>query len=65
MQEYEYKGRLVGAFFSETGFPTALSRRMWEGTARHKAAIQERKNKKLAYPDCNSRWSSKKGATRS
>ena len=63
VQEYEYKGRLVGAFFSEDGFPTALSKRMWEGSARHKAAMEERKNKKLGYPDCNSRWSSSKGAT--
>eukprot|EP00892_Ulva_mutabilis_P005609 jgi/Ulvmu1/341/UM001_0345.1 len=62
LKEYEYKGRLVGAFFDEQGLPTALSRRMWEGNSRHKAVLEERKNKKLAYPTCNSRWSAAKGS---
>lgn len=61
MQEYKYKGRLVGAFFDEQGFPTALSRRMWEASARHKGAVEERKNKRLSYPDCSTRWSSNSG----
>lgn len=61
MQEYKYVGRVVGAFFSEYGKPTALHQRVMEGTLQHKAAEKERKNKRLAYPNCSSRWSSKAG----
>jgi hypothetical protein len=61
-QEYTYKGRVVGSFFDENGLPTARLRQVLEGAARHKAAEEERKNKHLAYPSCNTRWSSDTGA---
>lgn len=61
LQEYTYKGRVIGAFFDESGVPTALHRRVMEGDMQHQAAEKERKNKRLAYPNCSSRWSSKDG----
>lgn len=61
-QEYMYKGRVIGAFFDEAGLPTMLHRRVMEGNEQHKAAEKERKNKRFAYPNCSSRWSSKSGA---
>jgi hypothetical protein len=62
VQEYKYKGRVVGRFFDEQGQPTALHQAVFEGSAAWKASEVERKNKRLAYPTCSSHWSSTQGA---
>jgi hypothetical protein len=62
VQEYTYKGRVIGSFFDEEGTPTELHQTVMERNAQHLAAEKERKNKRLAYPTCSSRWSSASGA---
>jgi hypothetical protein len=61
VQEYTYKGRVIGSFFDEEGIPTELHQAIMERNAQHVAAEKERKNKLLAYPTCSSRWSSESG----
>jgi hypothetical protein len=62
MQDYVYKGKLVGAFYDAEGKPTPLVRELAEGTHRAKIADKERQNRRLENPNCSNRWAQNEGA---
>ncbi len=61
MQNYPYKGKLVGRFYDNTGNPTAelasVHTRAKEGEAIKAARQKEEDN----WPSCNSKWTQDEG----
>lgn len=62
-RQYKYLGKVVGRFYDAAGKATPALKKVKEKLQKAKIVVDQELEEKQQFPECNSRWTEKDGAT--